>query len=243
MLQPWSDRSKNRDLMLKILILISVFFTSCTSFTKADLARRDDYLPSMYYFSQGDVHASKNAFPVKENQGFITSVEKGWLGFLAGHSDPDALRRVSDDLESKKTFKIRKEAQSYFYKESTDTYFPAEHEVIVTHLALGFSYLQKNDYTAAAVEAKKAAFYLQSGFNQDGNFDYAGLRILLATLWAACGKWESAQVDLRVVGKMSPELMWAKKISQSVKPPKKNISCGALWGGPRYHLGSKGAEI
>lgn len=205
---------------MRVLLTGIFLFASCSTLTKVETAKRTDYMPSMYYLSQGDPTAARMSMPKAEPGGLITTVEKGWLDLLAGKADPVSLRKMSDDLESKKTFKIVSESKSFFYKESQDTYFPAEHEVIATHLITGFSYVQKGDLGAARVEAKKAGFYLQNDFKQDEEFDAPGLRIWLAALWAVCGEWDSARVDLRVVGKMGENYEWARKISGLARPPK-----------------------
>ena len=201
--------------ILSFILMLS----SCTTLTKANLNKRTDYAFSSYYLWQGSPSSAREALPLKEDGGFIKTLETAWLNLLAGQAETNELQKIGDDLESRKTFRIRREAKSFFYKETPDTYFPSEHEVIMTHLVLGFSYLQQSNYIAARVEAKRAAFYLQNDFKFDENFDSAALRLWLATLWTACGNWSSAQVDLRVAANLDSTFSWAKDLANHERPP------------------------
>ncbi len=205
-------------MVLRILSFI-VVLSSCTTLTKANLNKRTDYAFSSFYLWQGNPESAREVLPPKEDGGFIKTLETAWLNLLAGKADTTDLQKIGDYLESRKTFRIRREAKSFFYKETPDTYFPSEHEVIMTHLVLGFSYLQKSNVPAARVEAKRAAFYLQNDFKSDENFDSAALRLWLATLWTACGNWSSAQVDFRVAANLEPTFAWAKDLANHDRPP------------------------
>ncbi len=205
---------------MRLLIMVWLLASSaaCTTVTQSDLAKRDEYLLAMSVHAEGDPQGARDSLPKKERGGFITSLEKGWLGVLAGSPDTEPLLPIGRDLENRKTLSVHKEASSFFYKETEDGYFPAEHEAIALHLVTGFAFAEKKQWMEAKVEARKAAFYLQNDFGSGPGFDDPALRMWLASLWAATGEWDSARVDFRALGNMGKRYAWAKKLAARSQP-------------------------
>ncbi len=206
-------------MLLKVgfIFIFGLFLSACAS---TDLIQQSEYNYTRTYLKQSEPGKALAEFPKKEVGGFITTVEKGYLDLLAGKASPKTLLPVSDDVEKRKVTYVSKEME-YFYKETEEGYFPAEHEVIFLHLLTGLSFAQIGDAKSARVEAMKAAFYLQGHFAEhQGDFDDPSLRLLLASLWLYCDEWEHARVDLRVAAKLSKEFSWAAKVAEQTNPPK-----------------------
>lgn len=53
------------------VLIVATTISSCTTITKSDLAKRDDYLPSMYMLSQASIDQAARRLPEKESGGFI----------------------------------------------------------------------------------------------------------------------------------------------------------------------------
>jgi hypothetical protein len=193
----------------------------CSTVTKSDLATRQDYLQPMAILADEDAGTALATLPDQpgERGGFITTLERGWLGVVAGKPDPDAMVPVARDLESRKTIRVTTEAKAYFYKESDEGYYPAEHEAVAFHVVNGFAFAMQGRYPEAAVEARRATFYLQNDFGESTGYDDPALRVWLGALWAALGDWEAARVDFRVVSAMGARFAWAKELAERETPP------------------------
>ena len=214
--------------MVIFLIPLLVFINACSS---VDLAKKDDYQPSINYFREGDFKNAKSEFPKKETNGFITNSEKLYLDFISGDPNPSLLLKQAEELDLRQVIFLSEEAKRFFYKETQDGYYPAEHEVIFFHLLMAYSFAKKNQKEPACVETRRSSEYLENSF--DGNrekFDSGGVRLLLASLWIYCEEWEHAKVDLRVAGKILKNKS-LKKLSDSDLPPK-NIYLTLLGDGP-----------
>jgi hypothetical protein len=210
------------------LIPLLVFINACSS---VDLAKKEDYNASIQYFRESDYMSAKSQFPKKENNGFITNSEKLYLDFISGDPNPSLLLKQAEELDLRQVIFLSEEAKKFFYKETQDGYYPAEHEVIFFHLLMAYSFAKQNQKEPACVETRRASEYLEGSF--DGSrekFDSGGLRLLLASLWIYCDEWEHAKVDLRVAGKLLNNKS-LKKLSETDLPPK-NVYLSLLGDGP-----------
>lgn len=205
------------------ILALALPTTGCSTLTQSGMAKRQDYLEAMTLQGGGESAKARANLPAKESGGFITTLEKGWLDILNGKGDPTPLIVVGNDLESRKTLSLSREATAYFYKETEDGYFPAEHEAIALHIVTGFAALQRGDKDSALIEARKAAFYLQSDFGAQRDFDDPALRMWLATLWTGAGNWEGARVDLRALAAMGADYAWAVPLAERASAPKQLI--------------------
>lgn len=176
---------------LLLLILLSACSTS-------QIIRDSEYKYSEAAFKFSDPNKALREFPVKENGGFVTSVEKSWLGFWDDRTDQSSLQKQSRTLESRKYISVSREAEYFFLNESEEGYIPAEHEVILMHIISAMYYMRANQWEEARVEVKQASYFLENFFRSDQkHFDDPALRIWIASLWTALGEWNEAQVDLR----------------------------------------------
>jgi hypothetical protein len=203
-----------------LLVFVMLAPTGCQTAGYANIATKDSYRPVRENLQAKKLSKALNSFPDKEQDQFITTVEKAWLQLLQNSPKPEVLTALSDDLENRKTVFVTKEAQKFFFKESNGSYMPAEHEVIFLHILAGLSFAKKNMPKEARVEAQRASRYLQGHYGDfAGNFDDPALRILLAGLWLYVGEWQHARVDLRVAAKLSKDYRWLKPISDAKNPP------------------------
>lgn len=203
---------------MRFCFLCSLLQVACAN---TELLRQSDYRPVTVNLREGKIEDARAAFPHKrEEGGFITTVENGYLNWLAGKPDPKPLLKVSDDLARRQMILISEEASQFFYQETEEGYYPAEHEIIWLYLLTGYNFAEKGDRENARVEAQKAAQKLQ-GHNDSptGDFDDPALRLMLAGLWIYCDEWEHAAVDLRRAAELSPDLAWAKKLADGAAPP------------------------
>jgi hypothetical protein len=184
---------------LLFVLLIAPLLGACSSNT---ILRDNDYQISVNAFRAADPKAALDNFPKLEEGGFITTVEKTWLGIWNGSIDGDQLKRVEKQtktFDDRKFVSVTREAGVFLTQESEEGYVPAEYEVVVLHLTAAMAYMQLGRWEDAEVEARRAGFYLQNPFNRDHvHFDDPALRLWLAGVWAALGDWDAAQVDLKV---------------------------------------------
>jgi hypothetical protein len=189
-----------------LCLLLCAVQTSCVGLWTSDLASRSDYEASRSWFLEDRPDLALKSFPPKETDGFITTTETNWLRVLAGTPSTTELERMGRELDARTTLSIRKETRAFFYKETEDGYFPAEHEAIVLHLITAMAFLQRKQVSEARVEARKAAFYLDFEYERGLRFDDPALRTWLAAIWMLCDRWDEARVDLKKAVAMSPAL-------------------------------------
>lgn len=209
-------RNRRRIREVSATLLIAASGCGCTT----PLLTKQDYRDSVEGLRQGSAGEALAAFPQGEEGAFITSVERGYLGLLAGHADVAALRKHAAAVEHRLRFSASDTLQSLFYIETPEGYYASEHEIIWLHLLLGWAYAAEGDLEAAAVEARKSAYLLHAPWAGEGNFDDAMLRIFLATLWTTCGYWQDARVDLRVAAELDSSLEWARDLAERTTPPR-----------------------
>jgi hypothetical protein len=201
-------------------VVISMIGNSgCTAFTSRTLAQSQDYELATDYYRRGLPHKALESFPKKEEGGFITSIERSWLELLSGRGDPDMLLKLADSLEARRTVRISQESISLFYQESSDGYFPGEHEAVILNLLLGTIFAKLNDREKIRVSVKRASRYLETRWDGGIAFDDPFLRIWSAALWIACDEWGYAKVDLRKALKLQPDLTGLQPVIEAPKPP------------------------
>lgn len=199
-----------------------LFFQTGCAGTKA-LNQKQDYQRTTHYLRDAEYKMALASYPKKEQKGFITLTELSWLRLLNGESSSfQEIAQMGDQLPEKETVFISQEASHFFYQRTDEGYFPAEHEVIVFHLIAAMSFLQQKNKEAAFVEAKRAAFYLQSDYvSHTGAFDDPLLRVWLASIWVALDQWNAAQVDLRRAAELSTQYEWAAKLARKNSAPRR----------------------
>ena len=69
------------------------------------------------------------------------------------------------------------------------------------------------------MEARLAGSLLSLPWSPAGHFDDPAMRLFLAGLWAMCGEWHEAQVDLRAAWLLDNSLAWAKELAERSQPP------------------------
>lgn len=206
---------KAANIFLALFVLI--FVNACTT---KKIIRDWEYQDSQAAFKGAEPARALEYFPQKEKHGFVTSIEKAWLGLWAEENKSADLIEQAETLDARKFTSVSREAEYFFYSESEDGYIPAEHEIIVMHLLSSMYFMQTAQWEPARVEAKKATFYLQNYFPEhQSHFDDPALRIWLAGIWAALGEWGEAQVDIRKAYELSKnkELL---PLLESPHPPK-----------------------
>lgn len=184
-----------------ILICFTGFLSACST---RQIIRNSEYQYSEAAFRSGDLNQALERFPTKEEGGFVTSIEKSWLGLWNGERDHSDLMKQVKTLDQRNYTSVLRETQYFFYNESEDGYIPAEHEIIIMHMLNAMYFMRAEQWDEARVEARQAVFFLQNYFKEDqSHFDDPALRIWMAGIWAALGEWDDAQVDLRKAYELS----------------------------------------
>lgn len=197
--------------------LFSLLLFSCAS---QNLIKDSEYATSHALYKQSEFEKSVEKFPTKENNGFITSVEKAWISFWNKKGDNSQLEKQIKSIDERQYISISQEAEFFFFNETADGYIPSEHEVIALHLINSMIYMQQLKWDDAAVEARRASYFLQKIFNLDQpHFDDPALRLWLATIWLSLNEWDSAQVDLRRIYEMTSDAN-VKKLLDLKQAPK-----------------------
>lgn len=205
-----------------ILLLFSVLVTACSS---RHIIRDSEYKYSESAFRSGAPDQALKLFPSKEKGGFVTSIEKSWIGLWNNESNHDTLMNQSKTLDERNYTSILRETEYFFYSESEDGYIPAEHEIIIMHLINSMYFMQNHQWEEARVEARRSTFFLQNYFKEDqSHFDDPALRLWLAGIWAALGEWQDAQVDLRKAYELSKNPALLSLVEMQHPPSSVNIA-------------------
>ncbi len=203
---------------MKLFVLAIYAFCSFSCATN-QLIKDKEYSDSVALYKQSEFKSALKAFPFKEDKGFITSVEKAWIGFWDKNGDNSQLETQIKSLNKRQYTSISQEAEFFFFNETEDGYIPSEHEVVAMHLINAMIYMQQNKWIDAEVEARRASYFLQNIFNPDQpHFDDPALRLWLAALWINLNNWDAAQVDLRRIFELTSDQR-IKELSELEKPP------------------------
>lgn len=197
------------------LTIIFLLVSGCSS----PLLSKKDYRNSLNAHYDGRPASALNYFPRGESGNFITTMEKTYLNLIQGKADTAALQRYASLVENRVRYDISREAASFFYVKMPEDYYASEHEIIWMHLLLSWGFSLRNEYEKGCIEARKAAHLLSYSWSDEGHFDDPALRIFLAGMWAMCGSWEDAQVDLRAAWQLDNSLNWAKELGDQRQPP------------------------
>lgn len=199
-----------------LYLLSSLLFTACAS---QKLIKDVDYQPSLALYKQSEFKLALEKFPQNENRGFITSIEKAWLTLWNHEGDNSQLEKQIHSLDERKYTSLLRESEYFFVNESEDGYVPAEHEIICLHLINAMIYMQKQQWSEAEVEARRASYFLQNIFDPNQpHFDDPALRLWLAAVWLNLGEWSEAQVDLRKIQEIAPHPKIAELLKLTQAP-------------------------
>jgi hypothetical protein len=188
--------------------------------SQSGLLTRQDYAASERALARGRPAEALADFPKGERGTFITTMERTYLGLLQGQADIDALLPYERVIDDRVRFDASREVHAFFYAETPEGYYASEHEIVWMHMLLSWGYSLRGQREDACVEARQAAQLLTARWSDVGHFDDPMLRTILAALWAWCGSWEDAQVDLRVAAQLDPSLDWARALGGRVAPPR-----------------------
>lgn len=203
----------SRLLLTMLLLLVS----ACS---QDKLLAKQDYQESQRSFSQGNAEKALLEFPRRAEEGdFITTLEQGYLSLIQGKPQIGKLQRQAAALENRVRYHVSREAKTFFYIQTPEDYYASEHEVIWLHFLLSWGYSMQGKYTDACVEARVASSLLSLPWSPAGHFDDPAMRLFLAGLWAMCGEWREAQVDLRAAWFMDNRLTWARELADREQPP------------------------
>jgi hypothetical protein len=184
------------------------------------LLTKQDYAPSVAALSRGQVDdARASLLPLGEQGGFITTMEKTYLALLQGRPEIDDLARFAKVIEDQLRYKVTREARTFFYVQTPEDYYAGEHEIIWMHMLLSWGYSLRGQYEAACIEARVADNLLELPWSPVGRFDDPAMRLFVAGLWAMCGDWKEAKVDLRAAASLDPSLAWTRELSERETPP------------------------
>jgi hypothetical protein len=198
------------------LCLLVLLCSGCSQ----NLLTKQDYQHSQAEFMRNNVHEALVEFPRgKEDGDFITTMEKTYLSLIQGVPDIEALKRKDAALQNRVRYHVSREVRTFFYAQTAEDYYAAEHEVIWMHLLLSWGYSQQGKYEDACVEAREAGNLLTMPWSPAGHFDDANMRVFLGVMWTMCGEWREAQVDFRAAYEMDNSLAWANELAQRDKPP------------------------
>lgn len=186
-----------------LLPLLMGLLLGCASNSR--LVADQDYDLAARHLKKNEIERALESFPEKEKNGFITTLERAWLGLWNRQFSPVHLGPIIQSIDARKQVSLSREARGFFFSQTEDGYIPGEHEIIVLHLVAAMQFLRLENWEAAKVEARRAAFFLQSVIPESHpKFDDPALRLWLAAIWISLGDWESARVDLRVVNQLAP---------------------------------------
>lgn len=202
----------------RLLSLMLVLAVSACSQDK--LLAKQDYQESQRFFFQGNTEQALLEFPRRAEEGdFITTMEKGYLSLIQGKPQISHLQQQGEVLENRVRYHVSREAKTFFYIQTPEDYYASEHEVIWLHFLLSWGYSMQGKYAEACVEARVASSLLSLPWSPEGHFDDPAMRLFLAGLWAMCGNWQEAQVDLRAAWFMDNSLTWAKELADREQQP------------------------
>jgi hypothetical protein len=200
-----------------LLLLLALSATGCSQTT---LLTKQDYQKSQKQFIQGNADDAFLDFPRQAEAGsFITHMEKAYLNLIQGKPQISLLQQQAELLEKRVRYHVSREAKTFFYLQTPDDYYASEHEVIWLHFMLSWGYSLQGKYEKACVEARVASSLLSLPWSPVGHFDDPSMRLFLAGLWAMCGDWSEAQVDLRAAWTMDKRLTWALELAGREQAP------------------------
>lgn len=198
---------------LVLLLLVS----GCS---QTSMLTKQDYQNSQQSFVQGKVNDALVEFPRRaEENTFITTMEKAYLSLIQGKPQITQLQKQADMLEKRVRYHVSREASTFFYLQTPEDYYASEHEVIWLHFLLSWGYSLQGQYEHACVEARIASSLLALPWSPTGHFDDPAMRLFLSGLWAMCGEWKEARVDLRAAWFLDNSLTWAKELGDRERPP------------------------
>lgn len=204
---------------MEVLLALAIYLIAASGCTTTQILRDKDYQYPMSAFRSGNAEKALDVFPKREEGGFITSIERAWLGFWSDRPDVDSLLKQTRTFDDRKFVSLTREAKIFLTQESEEGYVPSEHEVVILHLVSAMNHMALEKWDEAEVEARRAAFYLQNPFNENQpHFDDPALRIWLATVWSALGRWDAAQVDLRRAASLSGDVRLRELAERSQAP-------------------------
>ncbi len=184
-----------------------------TGCSQTVLLAKHDYEKSQASFIKGDTNEALLDLPAGAEQGtFIHAMESGYLNLIQGKAEIKPLQKQAQILDNRVRYHVSREAKTFFYLQTPEDYYASEHEVIWLHLLLGWDYSLKGQYESACVEARIAGSLLTLPWSPVGHFDDPTMRLFLAGLWAMCGEWREAQVDLRAAWVLDSSLTWAREL-------------------------------
>lgn len=200
-----------------LLVLVLLLGSGCG---QSSLLTRQDYQKSQQDFLRGDAGEALLNFPRGAEYGaFITTMEKAYLSLIQGKPQIEGLQKQAEALEKRVRYHVSREARNFFYVQTPEDYYAAEHEVIWLHFLLSWGYSLQGKHEEACVEARIAGSLLSLPWSPVGHFDDPAMRLFLAGLWAMCGEWHEAQVDLRAAWLLDNSLTWAKELAERSQPP------------------------
>jgi hypothetical protein len=199
------------------LLVLALLGSGCS---QNSLLTRQDYQKSQQDFLRGDAESALLDFPRAAESGtFITAMEQGYLSLIQGKPQIKGLQKQAEVLEKRVRYHVSREARNFFYVQTPEDYYAAEHEVIWLHLMLSWGYSLQGQYEQGCVEARIASSLLSLPWSPVGHFDDPAMRLFLAGLWTMCGEWQEAQVDLRAAWFLDNSLTWAKDLAERGQPP------------------------
>lgn len=199
------------------LLLLVLAAAGCS---QTNLLTRQDYDRSQQDFERGEVKAALVDFPRRTERGdFITTMEQAYLSLLQGKPEITGLQKQAALIEDRVRYHVSREARTFFYVQTPEDYYASEHEVIWLHFLLSWGYSLEGKYEDACVEAREASTLLSLPWSPTGHFDDATMRLFSAGLWAMCGNWREAQVDLRAAWFLNNGLNWAKQLAERNQAP------------------------
>lgn len=203
-------------------LLLLIFLSACST---SQIIRDSEYKYSEAAFAFADPNKALREFPTKEPGGFVTSVEKSWLGFWDDRKDFSDLQKQSKTLDERKYISVSRETEYFFMNESEEGYIPAEHEIVLMHIISSMYYMRTNQWEEARVEVKQASYFLENFFRTDQkHFDDPALRLWIAALWSALGEWNEAQVDLRRAYEMTKDKNLLPLLKDTTPPKELSIA-------------------
>jgi hypothetical protein len=196
--------------------LLALLLSGCAG---SGLLKQEDYRPARFALAGSDLEGARVNLPRGEEGGFITTMEKTYLALLQGKPEIDALATQAAALEDQVRYRVSREARTFFYLQTPEDYYASEHEIIWMHFLLSWGYSLRGEREQACVEARIAGSLLDLPFSPNGRFDDPAMRIFLAALWAMCGEWREAQVDLRAASMLDESLDWARELAETTDAP------------------------
>jgi uncharacterized protein len=183
------------------LFIVLWLVQSCASYTQTTQKMRDAYRGGDYYMALEMLDKSLRS---SKNDRLLYLLERGVILDRLGERTQSRQSLFDADALADKlyTTSISKEALTYIYNESAQSYPGEDYEILGLHAFLALSFLEEGDIKAARIQANKInnkIAELNNRYDKNKNRlnDDAFGRYLAGTIYESLGQIDDAIIDYR----------------------------------------------